>query len=88
LILRPWRLVPWLRQLNRWLGMPSGQVRGISSATSARKGVRKSSQLISQELGSDYDYRLGLYEMEQATPGRRTQRLLHRARSRPRAMSI
>ncbi|MEF8700728.1 MAG: MraY family glycosyltransferase [Candidatus Accumulibacter sp. UW26] len=69
LILRPWRLVPWLRQLNRRLGMPSGQVRGIFVGHLCQERCPEVLEVISQELGSDYDYRLGLYEMEQATPG-------------------
>ncbi len=69
LILRPWRLVPWLRQLNRWLGMPSGQVRGIFVGHLCQERCPEVLALISQELGSGYDYRLGLYEMEPATPG-------------------
>jgi hypothetical protein len=80
LILRPWRLVPWLRRLNRWLGMPSAQVRGIFRRLSAQGTVSGSPR---SDFGRAWQ-RLRLPARcvrDGLVFGRRTQRLLHRARS-------
>jgi UDP-GlcNAc:undecaprenyl-phosphate GlcNAc-1-phosphate transferase len=67
LILRPWRLVPWLRRVNRWLGMPSAQVRGIVVGYFGKERCPEVLAAILEGLGSGYDYQLSMYEMDSSS---------------------
>lgn len=70
-ILRPWRLVPGLRRLGRWLGLPSVDVCGIFVGYLRREKSPETVALISAGLGNAHDYRLGVYEMNKCgTDGR------------------
>ncbi len=62
LTLRPWRLVPWLRRLNRSLGLPSVQVRGIFVGYLCREKCREVLAVISAGLGEGYDYQLSVHQ--------------------------
>lgn len=65
LTLRPWRLVPGLRRINRALGLPSVQVRGIFVGYVRKEGFQALVGLIGDRLGATaYDYQLGVYQTE------------------------
>ena len=77
-ILRPSSLVTRLRQLNRWLGLPSVQVRGIFVGYLHREKSPEIVAVISQGLGSTYDFQLGVYEMDRSsTDGRNVYCVVH-----------
>jgi UDP-GlcNAc:undecaprenyl-phosphate GlcNAc-1-phosphate transferase len=66
LILRPWRVVPWLRRINRALGLPSVQVRGIFVGYLRKEKYPQLLGMISQGLGGGYDYQLSVYETDRS----------------------
>lgn len=68
-IARPWRFVPNLRRLNVALGLPSQQARGVFVGYFHRQGVETVVNTLTQDLGSRYDYRLSLHEVERKVPG-------------------
>jgi UDP-GlcNAc:undecaprenyl-phosphate GlcNAc-1-phosphate transferase len=77
-ILRPSSLVTRLRQLNRWLGLPSVQVRGIFVGYLRREKSPEIVAVISQGLGRTYDFQLGVYEMDRSsTDGRNVYCVVH-----------
>ncbi len=77
-ILQPARLVPRLRQLNRWLGLPSVQVQGIFVGYLRREKSPEIVAVISAGLGSTYDFQLGVYEIDRsATDGRNVYCVVH-----------
>lgn len=63
-IARPWRLVPWLQWLNRRLGLPSVQVRGIFVGYVRREACPQLLGLIAQGLSGRYDYQLRVFEID------------------------
>lgn len=78
LILRPWRVVPWLRRINRALGLPSVQVRGIFVGYLRKEKYPQLLGMISQGLGGGYDYQLSVYETDRsATDGRNVYCVAH-----------
>ena len=78
-ILRPWRLVPELRRINRVLGLPSVQVRGIFIGYVRREKFPDLLGLIGERLGaSSYDYQLSVYRTDcSATDGRNVYCVVH-----------
>lgn len=62
-ILRPGRIVPWLRSINGWLGLPSVKVRGIFIGYLRKEKCREVLSVISEGLGSDYDYHVSVHQM-------------------------
>jgi UDP-GlcNAc:undecaprenyl-phosphate GlcNAc-1-phosphate transferase len=77
-MLRPWRLVPGLRRVGRWLGLPSVDVRGIFVGYLRKEKCPELLTVISQGLGSDYDYRLGAYEVNNSrSDGRNVYFVVH-----------
>ncbi len=77
-ILRPARLVPRLRQMSRWLGLPSVQVRGIFVGYLRREKSPEIVAAISAGLGSTYDFQLGVYQMDRsANDGRNVYCVVH-----------
>lgn len=78
IIARPWRLVPWLRQINRSLGLPSVQVRGIFVGFVRRDQFRDLLGIISNGLRSGYDYQISVYQTDRSSPdGRNTYCVVH-----------
>lgn len=78
LIARPWRLVPWLQWLNRRLGLPSMQVRGIFVGYVRRERCPQLLGLIAQGLSGHYDYQLSVFETDRENvPGRKVYCLVH-----------
>lgn len=65
-IARPWRLVPWLRRINCRMGLPSVRVRGIFVGYLPRENCSHFIGLISQGLGSGYDYQLSVYQTDRS----------------------
>ena len=61
-IVRPWRLVPRLRRINRSLGLPSVQVRGIFVGYVRKESFPALLRVICEKLGTGYDYQLGVYQ--------------------------
>lgn len=62
-ILRPSRIVPWLRSINGWFGLPSVKVRGIFIGYLRKERCREVLGVISEGLGSDYDYQVSIHQM-------------------------
>ncbi len=78
LIARPWRLVPWLQWLNRRLGLPSAQVRGIFVGYVRRERCPQLLGLIAQGLSGQYDYQLSVFESDRKdAQGRRVYCMVH-----------
>ena len=71
-IARPWRLVPWLQWLNRRLGLPSAQVRGIFVGYVRRDACPQLLGLIAQGLSGRYDYQLSVFESDREDAQGRT----------------
>jgi len=66
-IARPWRLVPGLRRINRSLGLPSVQVRGIFVGYIRRERYPGMVGSISERLSAaDYDYQISVYQTGQS----------------------
>jgi len=64
-ILRPWRLVPGLRRINRALGLPSVQVRGIFAGYVRKQEFPDLLALIGKRLdASGYDYQMSVYRTD------------------------
>lgn len=77
-IARPWRLVPWLQWLNRRLGLPSAQVRGIFVGYVRRESCPQLLGLIAQGLSGRYDYQLSVFESDREdAQGRRVYCVVH-----------
>ena len=78
-ILRPWRLVPELRRINRALGLPSVHVHGIFVGYVRREKFPDLLGLIGERLGgSRYDYQLSVYQTDcSATDGRNVYCVVH-----------
>ena len=78
-ILRPWRLVPGLRRINRALGLPSVQVRGIFVGYVRREKFPDLLGLIGERLeASSYDYQLSVYQVNSSvTDGRNVYCVVH-----------
>ncbi len=62
-ILRPWRMVPWLRRINGSLGLPSVQTRGIFIGYLRKERCREVLGVITEGLGNDYDYQVSVHQM-------------------------
>ena len=67
IVARPWRFVPWLRQLNDGLGLPSAQARGIHIGYLRRTDTHKLVDVLERELGDRYEYHLSLHEVDSET---------------------
>ncbi|MCM8594280.1 MraY family glycosyltransferase [Accumulibacter sp.] len=77
-ILRPWRLVPWLRRVNRRFGWPSVQVRGIFVGYLRKDHCPELVRAIAAGLGNRYDYQLSVYELDRsASDGRNAYCVVH-----------
>ena len=78
IIARPWRLVPWLQALNRRLGLPSAQVRGIFVGYVRRESCPQLLGLIARGLSGRYDYQVSVFDSDRADgDGRRAYCLVH-----------
>jgi UDP-GlcNAc:undecaprenyl-phosphate GlcNAc-1-phosphate transferase len=78
LIARPWRLVPWLQWLNRRLGLPSVQVRGIFVGYVRRERCPQLLGLIAQGLSGHYEYQLSVFETDrESAQGRKVYCMVH-----------
>ncbi len=78
-ILRPWRLVPGLRRINRALGLPSVQVGGIFAGYVAKQELPELLDLLGERLrASGYDYQLSVYQTDgSASDGRNLYCVVH-----------
>lgn len=77
-IARPWRLVPWLRQLSRRLGLPSVEVRGIFVGYFRQENYREVLGVVAGGLGKSYDYQISVYRAERSREdGRNIYCLVH-----------
>lgn len=63
IVVRPWRLVPWLRRLNNLLGLPSVQVRGIFVGYLRKEKISEAIGIISAGLTRGYDYQLSIHQL-------------------------
>ncbi|MCB1965436.1 MAG: undecaprenyl/decaprenyl-phosphate alpha-N-acetylglucosaminyl 1-phosphate transferase [Candidatus Accumulibacter sp.] len=67
-IMRPWRLVPQLRRINRSLGLPSTQAEGIFVGRVRRETFPELLGAIERRLGAaDFNYQLGVYQAGRST---------------------
>lgn len=69
-IARPWRVVPTLCRLNRALGMPSVQARGVFVGYFQKEGSRAVLDALTKELANHYDYRLSLHKVDSRSKGK------------------
>ncbi|WP_374682218.1 MraY family glycosyltransferase [Accumulibacter sp.] len=78
-ILRPWRLVPGLRRINRAFGLPSVQVRGIFVGYVGKEKFPELLALIGEQLSAtSYDYQLSVYQTDRAaSDGRNVYCVVH-----------
>lgn len=78
-IMRPWRLVPQLRRINRSLGLASVQVQGIFVGYVRKERFPEVLGLIRDELGvTNYHYHLGVYQTDNSrSDGRNVYCVVH-----------
>lgn len=69
-IARPWRVVPILCRLNRDLGMPSVQARGVFVGYFQNDESRAVLDALTRELANHSDYRLSLHKADNRSRGK------------------
>lgn len=69
-IFRPWRVVPNLRRLNAWLGLPSVAARGVFVGYFSESEAKRVLGNVIEDLGRRFEYRLSLHTVDNKALGR------------------
>lgn len=69
-IFRPWRVVPNLRRLNAWLGLPSVAARGVFVGYFSESEAKRVLSNVIEDLGRRFEYRISLHTVDNKALGR------------------